>query len=291
MDGGPLAMSNERQELRTDVWGKWDVALVSDATVLAAEEALQDGRVAGIVVAEAYAWTRKDLRGLERCMALAQAIVIPDPQAFDLVLIRDLPNLKSLRLGIGAKGYSIEKMTGLESLMCGPWLPRWGAKERLEELCINGTPRRFMEMQSLPSVRELRLRGGACEGLDGVEQWEGICELRISRMSGLRSVEPVSRMPRLEDLWVEGCKRIHDWDALAVAKRLRTIVLGKVHMATIGWVRKCKSLEEIRFADVDIEDGNVEHLEVLDRVKFLDKKKYSHTCEEINARIAERGDG
>jgi hypothetical protein len=108
--------------------------------------------------------------------------------------------------------------------------------------------------------------------------------LELAYLSKLESFEDVVQLPNLEVLDVQRCKKLKGHELVTSLKRLRILRLNDCgEMANVAFVSGMPALEEFRFVNTNVIDGNLQPLARLKRVGFLAKKHYSHTPEQLDA--------
>ncbi|KAA3611943.1 MAG: hypothetical protein DWQ01_07625 [Planctomycetota bacterium] len=108
-------------------------------------------------------------------------------------------------------------------------------------------------------------------------------------MTKLESIAAIEELAngQLETLDCQRCKRIRDHSAVRTVPSLQAVRFnGCGEIPTISFLNDMPNLEDFRFVNTNVLDGNLHSLLKLKSAGFFKKKHYSHTPEEVNEILA-----
>ncbi len=117
--------------------------------------------------------------------------------------------------------------------------------------------------------------------MQGIEFFSNLKKLEIFRASKLESIEALQALSnRLEEVQIEQCKKITDYETLRNVKSLKKIILSESgEVSNLSFLKELNHLEFISFWGTNVLDGDLSHCEDIDYVGFDNKKHYSHKFE------------
>ena len=123
----------------------------------------------------------------------------------------------------------------------------------------------------------------------GVEHLRKLCCLELSYCPRLEDITPLARLSDgLLELELDHCKKIPDLTFLRCLRRLRKLIVSDCgEVATLGFIKAMTDLEFLSFVGTNVLDGDMTPCFNLKYAGFMNKRHYSHTFEEVEAKIAE----
>ena len=86
----------------------------------------------------------------------------------------------------------------------------------------------------------------------------------------------------LEEIQIEKCKKIGDFEVLGKVKSLKKIILSESgEIKTLSFVKELNRIEFISFWGTNVLDGNINYCEGINYVGFDNKKHYTHKMEKL----------
>ena len=210
--------------------------------------------------------------------------------------VRSMPWLRRLSFGSHDAPIDLSEQRDLEYLQLA-WCkstrlpPSDGA---LQELCLWRYKPSNKDLSELPryrSLRELSMFWGSVAAINGIEDLPSLTHLDLAHLRGITKIGLLARSS-VTHVHLQAIKSIVDWPALERCKKLRSMRMSKMGiLPSIGFLRKMPRMEEFRFVETKIADGDLSPLLAMKSVAFEDKRGYSHTEAEILGRVASRTKG
>lgn len=175
--------------------------------------------------------------------------------------LRYLNNLRSLAIDRPTCRMDIlGELKSLETLYLDDWRP--GAKSifHLKGLVKVGVQKYgYPDLQGMSGwtrLNELWINAGKLEELRSIPS--AIKKLRLTNLRKLQSLLPLSACPWLEELIVDGCRKINSLAGIEQCFQLRILSIGRSGtIESLEPLRNLKNLEHIFLADgTDIQEGN-----------------------------------
>jgi len=142
------------------------------------------------------------------------------------------------------------------------------------------------ELAELPVLEDLSIVQSPLTSISGIGRFPGLNCLALTYLTKLESIAAICELKdsQLEIMECEVCKKIRDHDAVKCVPSLRTLRFNNCgEIPSIGFLDGLKNLEDFRFVDTNVIDGDLRPLLRLKSAGFFKKKHYSHTPEEIDA--------
>src|SRR6185503_15443209 len=218
-------------------------------------------------------------------------IVFPASGPFELSPIQALANLRSLTIS-GPVPLALGQFPRLK-IFRGNWDPRLDLSGcNLEVLDLSNYRAKSHDLTALPeqpALRQLSIVQSAITSLHGVAKFRSLEKLELAYLSKLETLSELERLPSLTMLDCNKCRKLRNHAGVQELENLRVLRFNDCgEIPTLGFLDRMKKLEEFRFVDTNIIDGDLGPLLRLERVGFLRKKHYSHTPEQIDALLARR---
>jgi hypothetical protein len=119
--------------------------------------------------------------------------------------------------------------------------------------------------------------------LRGIERFRNLKKLQVVSASKLEAIAPLCVLSNsLEEIQIEKCKKINDYETLATLKSLRKIILSESgEIKSLAFVTDLNNLEFISFWGTNVLDGNIKYCEGINYVGFDNKRHYTHKTEQF----------
>jgi hypothetical protein len=215
----------------------------------------------------------------------------------DITPIQGLTNLEKLSLDcVYRQPVDFSVFAKLKSLFMR-WRPRSESIFRitsLNELNLTNYPfETLAPLHELANLETLKLTSRQLRSLKGIERLSKLMHLDLfqcSRLEGLNGIESAFNLTNVE---LETCKKLGSIESLGRLRGLRRLVItncGKID--TLQPLASNGDLEELFFIeDTNVQDGNLRIFEQIPKLKqmwFANRPHYSHTREEIKAKLTKR---
>ncbi|NJN25813.1 MAG: leucine-rich repeat domain-containing protein [Cyclobacteriaceae bacterium] len=192
---------------------------------------------------------------------------IPD-NGKDVIDLRNFPDIEMCGVAFS------ERLQGLESC------------SKLKSLTVSNYKSKTKDLSALPSLNNLEhlsLIKTDITTLHGVECYSNLKKLEIFSASKLEAIAALQALSNsLEEIQVEQCKKINDYEALGKVKSLKKIILSESgEIKSLAFVKKLPRLEFISFWGTNVLDGNIKYCEGINYVGFDNKKHYTHKSEQF----------
>jgi protein phosphatase 1 regulatory subunit 7 len=273
------------------ITGKWKIFPVRSNRIDACLAALASSDANAVAVPEADEFAGNSLTFLKAFPNL-QGLAIPYPEKYDLDVIESLQHLRWLTLGKERRSFNFSQFEFLEELSAN-WkssdvLPK--AEGPLEDLSLWGYAPKSRDLVSLPAYQKLKLLNlvsGSIERLDGIERLGALREAEFDYLRQLRSVAAIGGCG-IEILHIEASTKIEDFGSLASCPKLRLFRYANCgSLPSLSVLDNFKALEDFRFVNTNILDGDLTPLLKLKSTAFLNKRHYSHTDKQIAIAIGD----
>jgi hypothetical protein len=195
---------------------------------------------------------------------------VPD-NGKDTVDLSSFPNLRTLLCNVTKRLKGLETCTGLE------WL---GANS------FNSQTKDLTSLPPLPRLRHLTLGITNVVTLDGIDRFASLRELEVYRASKLQSIAALrSLSDTLEEVEINICKRVGDFEVLGQVRSLRKLMLSDSGaMESLAWVRGLPHLEFLSFVGTKVVDGDLSCCDNIGYCGFDDKRHYNRRFEQLRKR-------
>lgn len=145
------------------------------------------------------------------------------------------------------------------------------------------------ELAELPALEDLSIVQSPLTSIRGVGRFRKLNRLELSYLTKLESIAGLEELEGdgLEVLDCQKCKKISDHAVVRSLPSLRVVKFNDCgEIPAIGFLEDMPTLEEFRFVNTNVLDGDLRPLLKLKSVGFFKKKHYSHTPEEVNEILA-----
>jgi len=192
---------------------------------------------------------------------------IPD-NGKDVIDLKNFPNIEMCGVAFS------ERLQGLE--FCS----------NLKSLTISNYKSKTKDLSALPSLNNLEhlsLIKTDITTLQGIKSFRNLNKLEIFSASKLETVAALQvLLSSLEEIQVEQCKKINDYETLGKVKSLKKIILSESgEIKSLAFVKELPLLEFISFWGTNVLDGNIKYCEGINYVGFDNKKHYTHKSEQF----------
>jgi len=192
---------------------------------------------------------------------------IPD-NGKDLIDLKNFPDIEMCGIAFS------ERLQGLESC------------SNLKSLTVSNYKSKTKDLYALPSLNNLEhlsLIKTDIITLQNVERYSNLKKLEIFSASKLETIAALQVLSNsLEEIQVERCKKINDYETLGEVKSLKKIILSDSgEIKSLAFVKDLPLLEFISFWGTNVLDGNIKYCEGINYVGFDSKKHYTHKSEQF----------
>lgn len=156
----------------------------------------------------------------------------------------------------------------------------------LRSLTIGDYKSKTKDLSALPplyNLQHLSLIKTDISTLKSIERFNNLKKIEIFSASKLESIAALQALSNsLEEIRVEQCKKINDFEILGKVKSLKKIILSESgEIKTLSFVKELPRLEFISFWGTNVLDGNIQYCEGINYVGFDNKKHYTHKSEQF----------
>jgi len=167
-----------------------------------------------------------------------------------------------------------ERLQGLESC------------SNLKSLTVSNYKSKIKDLSALPSLNNLEhlsLIKTDITTLQGIERFSNLKKFEIFGASKLKTIAALQALSNsIEEIQVEQCKKINDYETLGKVKSLKKIILSESgEIKSLAFVKELPRLEFISFWGTNVLDGNIKYCEGINYVGFDNKKHYTHKSEQF----------
>jgi Leucine-rich repeat (LRR) protein len=271
----PQELSHSRWGTRIVVSGPW-----TDADTKLAQET----EVRHLVLNYMNGWDNR-IDFLPELPAL-RYIEIMSISLNDLSPLENLRQLEGLRMtAVKAKRFSLAELRQLTELSIS-WKPGYRdieACEKLENIWISHwawedlSPLRLMK-----KLQKLRIATGRLRRFSPVTH-KKLQALGLYLLKNLEDIEEFSELVALQHLELKGKSRVKSYEAIGRISSLRTLKLENIPVKNLAFVRSLALLEDFRYYEGIIEDGDLSPLDSLQKlrcVRFQDRRHYNRRFED-----------
>ena len=186
----------------------------------------------------------------------------------DIIDLNNFPNLVTLNCNV------TDRLKGLENSV------------KLESLTISDYKSKTKDLYALPSLNDLQylsLIKTDITTMQGIERFSNLKKLEIFSASKLETIAPLEALSNsLEEVQIEKCKKVKDYETLRRVKSLKKIILCESgEIKSLAFVNELPLLEFISFWGTNVLDGNIKYCEGLNYVGFDNKRHYTHKSEQF----------
>lgn len=234
----------------------------------------------------------KDIEFLRRYPFVTDLVIVfPASGPFELSPIQALASLRSLTIS-GPVPLALGQFSRLK-IFRGNWHPGLDLSGcNLEVLDLSGYRAKSHDLTELPEqpgLRELSIVQSAITSLHGLARFRSVEKLELAYLAKLELLSELERLPALTMLDCSKCRKLRNHASVQDLENLRILRFNDCgEIPTLAFLNRMEKLEEFRFVDTNVLDGELGPLLRLERVGFLRKKHYSHTPEQIDALIGQR---
>jgi Leucine-rich repeat (LRR) protein len=208
---------------------------------------------------------------------------------YDYSVVNELHKLKFL--GIPDNGKDVIDLKNFPDIeMCGvAFSERLQGLEtcsNLKSLTVSNYKSKTKDLSALPSLNNLEhlsLIKTDIATLQGIKGFSNLKKLEMFSASKLETIAALQALSNsLEEIQVEQCKKINDYETLGKVKFLKKIILSESgEIKSLAFVKELPRLEFISFWGTNVLDGNIKYCEGINYVGFDNKKHYTHKSEQF----------
>lgn len=230
----------------------------------------------------------KDISFLAQLKDFLEGLSVLDIH-YDYSVVNELHKLKYL--GIPDNGKDVIDLKNFPDIeMCGVvFSKRLQGLEfcnNLKSLTVSNYKSKTKDLSALPSLgnlEHLSLIKTDIGTLQGIKSFSNLKKLEIFSASKLETIAELQvLLSSLEEIQVEQCKKINDFETLGKVKSLKKIILSESgEIKSLAFVKGLPQLEFISFWGTNVLDGNIKYCEGINYVGFDNKKHYTHKSEQF----------
>jgi len=138
-------------------------------------------------------------------------------------------------------------------------------------------------LNNLTNLESLYISMSNIESLSGIEAFKKLKSIEFHYLPNLAHIEAVANLSdTLEFLMLGNAKKIADFESVKSLKNLKTLAFNDCGaIPSIKLIDDMPNLEDFRFVNTNILDGNLAPLKRLKFAGFSNKKHYSHTYQDL----------
>lgn len=247
-----------------------------------------EGNIKSITINCFQGYELPDIHFLNKLSDVLEGLHLPETK-FDNQVVNSLHKLKFLGFADNKKDViDLSNFPKLESLACeySSRLKGLETCKNLISLVLTGYKTKSKSLFELPLFLELErffLLKTDITTLKGIERFSNLKYLEIFRASKLETIEVLQTLSNtLEEVQVEQCKKINDFETLGKVKSLKKIILSESgEIKNLAFVKELPHLEFVSFWGTNVLDGNIKYCEGINYVGFDNKKHYTHKSEQF----------
>jgi len=178
-----------------------------------------------------------------------------------VVDLRSFPELETLATTCSMRLKNMESLVNLKRLT----LTHYKSKDK-----------NLVDLPTLPKLEELTLIIANIESLSGVDKQVALRRISVFRAPKLVSIAELVKLNELNEVEIEGSKKIRDFEILAHLKKLKKLIVSESgEFKSLAFLNSMPQLEFFSFWGTNVVDGDLSYLEELPSVGFNDKHHYS----------------
>ncbi len=247
-----------------------------------------EGNIKAITINCFQGYDLSNIDFLSELSNVLEGLHLPETK-FNLQVVNTLHNLKYLGFADNKKDViDLSNFTKIESLACdySSRLKGLEACKKLKDLTLTGYKTKNKDLSELPFFLEINkffLFQTDIATLQGIERFSNLKILEIFSAPKLQTIASLQALSNsLEEIQVEQCKNINDFEILEKVQSLKKIIISNSgEIKTLSFVKELPQLEFISFWGTNVIDGNIKHCEGINYVGFDNKKHYTHKLEEF----------
>ena len=274
-------------------WGPGKIVWIQSSNIGEARHCIDSSTVDGLGISKANGFEIDDLSFLQDFPDL-KGLVIPFASDYGLTPLYCLKDLQFLTIGENTDSFDYSSFKELRDLQFD-----WHHKLKLPQpdsliqtLAIWSFKTRSKSLAEFPAYKnlsKLQLIRGNLTQLDGIERLTSLKNGDFSYLNQLNSIKALGGT-KIEFLSLENCKKVIDYEALKACTYLNLLVLsGQGKIPSLKFINDFQALEELRFIETTISDRDMTPLLNLKKAAFNRCNYYSHTPEQINQLLSEKG--
>lgn len=278
-------MNNSLFQTTKDIIGNTILLFDSNRSKECCEFAIENN--IGIISLYPEVYTAKDLEPMLPISTFIKGLLLDDKINYDNLNL--FCNLTFLSVPDNGKDkVDLSVFPKLEMLACKFSQRLQGLEfcSKLKSLTLSNYKAKGKDLMALPaleSLEHLSLIKSDITILQGIERYSNLKKLELFGASKLEVIAPLQELSNsLEEVQIEQCKKINDYESLGNVKSLKKIILSESgEVKSLAFVKELPQLKFISFWGTNVLDGNIKYCEGIDYVGFDNKKHYTHKSEQF----------
>jgi protein phosphatase 1 regulatory subunit 7 len=234
--------------------------------------------------------------GFLRQHPYVKGVALPYASRIDISPLKSLRELAYLHIAENRQPLDLSRFPKLEELRAewhaGLQLPEHSKALRTLALWkYKPSSKDLTELPELARLEELVMVQSPLTSIDGVERYRTLKRLELSYLTRLERIGAVAGLADcgLEELDCLKCRRIQDHSAVRVLRSLKILRFNSCgEIPSIRFLDDMPSLDDFRFVNTNVVDGDLRPCLRLKGVGFTRKKHFSHTPREVRKIIGAR---
>lgn len=257
-------------------------------------EYIKKNNIATICISKCYGYQENDIDFILDHKNIT-GIEVYDAKGIDISAIENATWLQHLRISEEGPPIDLSKLNHLESLNIS-WtkrkyvLPSYENGKSLRLLYLWRCKKKTLDFLShYENLEFLTVTHGSSVSLSGIDRFQKLRYYEHSYGKNLVDISAVAKLPQLEELRFDHCKKIEIDGVLEQCQSVKRLALiSCCDVPSLSFLRKMKYIEDFRFGSTNILDGDLTPLlQLKDFAFYPNKRSYSHTEEELKKIRAE----
>ena len=192
---------------------------------------------------------------------------IPD-NGRDVINLKKFPDIEMCGITFSDRVKGLESCSKLKSLTLSNYMSK---------------SKNLWTLPALDNLEHLSLIKTDIRTLEGIERFGNLKKLEIFSASKLEKIAALQSISNhLEEIQIERCKKIKDYEILGKVKFLKKIILSESgEIKSLAFVKKLSRLELISFWGTNVLDGDIKYCEGINSVGFDNKRHYTHKSDQF----------
>ena len=228
--------------------------------------------------------------GFLRKHCYVKGVALPYASRIDVSPLKYVRELAYLHIADNRQPLDLSRFPRLEELRA-EWHPKLHLTAGCQALKVlalwkyKPSSRDLTELPDFPQLEELVMVQSPLTSIDGIERYRTLKRLELSYLTRLERIAAVAGLADcgLEELDCLKCRKIRDHSAVRVLRSLKILRFNSCgEIPDIRFLDDMPNLQDFRFVNTDVVNGDLRPCLRLKGVGFTRKKHFSHTPKEVN---------